>query len=261
MKKIILSLISLAAVVSSCGVSSQAPKNAKDTVAYSVGIIIGQNAKFGIDSTINTDIISSGVAEYFNNPKAASKRLKTLQAEMLGLQFGQSAHMQIDSTMNPAVVAAGIEDIFANKAGIQPEEANTFIMNAIGNTGVNESAAYLAGIDAIEGVEQTATGLRYLIETQGKGKVDSSSNVKVHYTLFDYNDNVLDSSVDRGETLAVQLPSGVVPGFAEGLMLLGEGGKATIWMPASLGYGNQGQGSVKANQALKFEIEIVEVVK
>lgn len=268
MKKIIFSLISLAAVVSSCGVSSQAPKTANDTVAYAVGVIVGQNAKFGIDSTINPDVISSAVASYFSNPKSADKRLKELQAEMMGLQFGESAYLQIDSTMNPAVIAAGIEDVLSNKAGIQPEEASTFINNAIQGKQVDEAAglvdeanAYLADVDAIDGVKQTATGLRYLIEEQGTGKLDSSSNVKVHYTLFDYDDNTLDSSVDRGETLAVQLPSGVVPGFAEGLMLLGKGGKATIWMPAALGYGQQGQGSVKPNQALKFEIEIVEIVK
>ena len=268
MKKIILSLISLAAVVSSCGVSSQAPKTANDTVAYSVGVIVGQNAKFGIDSTINPNVISGAVASFFSNPKAADKRLKELQTEMMGLQFGQSAYTQIDSTMNVAVIAAGIEDVLANKAGVKPEEANTFIMAAIeakaagaSNDLVAEANEYLAKIDAIEGVQQTATGLRYLIEEQGTDKVDSSSNVKVHYTLLDYNDNTLDSSVDRGEPLAVQLPSGVVPGFAEGLMLLGKGGKATIWMPAALGYGEQGQGSVKPNQALKFEIEIVEIAK
>ncbi len=268
MKKIIFSLLTLAVVATSCGVSTQAPKSDQDTIAYSVGVIVGSNAKFGLDSTINPKVLSNAIASYYNNPEKADARLKELQAEMMGLQFGQSAYKTIDSTMSVNVIAAGITDLLAGKEVLKADQANNFIMTFINNKTaadasklVENANSYLETVDAIEGVQKTATGLRYLISNQGEGKVDSSSNVKVHYTLFDNNDKVIDSSVERGETFSVQLPSGVVAGFAEGLMLLGEGGKATIWMPATLGYGENGQGDIKPNQPLKFEIEIVEIVK
>jgi FKBP-type peptidyl-prolyl cis-trans isomerase len=54
---------------------------------------------------------------------------------------------------------------------------------------------------------------------------------------------------------------GVVPGFREGLMLLGKGGKATLYIPASLAYGANGvpQAGIGPNATLIFEVELIDI--
>ena len=48
----------------------------------------------------------------------------------------------------------------------------------------------------------------------------------------------------------------VIPGWTEGLQLLGEGGKATLYVPAELGYGERGTNGIEPNTPLVFDITL-----
>lgn len=53
----------------------------------------------------------------------------------------------------------------------------------------------------------------------------------------------------------------VIPGWTEGLKLIGKGGKITLWIPAELAYGRQARGKyILPNSALKFEVELEDVI-
>ena len=53
----------------------------------------------------------------------------------------------------------------------------------------------------------------------------------------------------------------MIPGWTEGLKLIGKGGKMTLWIPAELAYGQQGRGKyILPNSALKFEVELEDVI-
>lgn len=79
----------------------------------------------------------------------------------------------------------------------------------------------------------TNNGLTYLIEVEGEAPTPAEdATVVVNYTGKHINGEVFDSTDGRGPaTFNLQ---GVVPGFREGLMLLGKGGKATLVIPAVL---------------------------
>ena len=110
------------------------------------------------------------------------------------------------------------------------------------------------------GVKTTASGLQYIMTKEGTGKSPAADSVvKVHYTGKLVDGTVFDSSVERGE--AVEFPlNQVIPGWTEGLQLLKEGGKATLFIPSQLGYGQQGiPGTIPANSTLIFDVELIAV--
>ena len=53
----------------------------------------------------------------------------------------------------------------------------------------------------------------------------------------------------------------VIKGWTEGLGLLGEGGKAVLYIPADLAYGSRGNRSIEPNSTLIFDVEVLKVGK
>lgn len=70
---------------------------------------------------------------------------------------------------------------------------------------------------------------------------------------------VFDSSYQRGEPSAFDL-SQVIPGFQQGVVGMKEGGQRQIIIPAALGYGEQGAGTIGPNEDLVFIVEVVKIV-
>ncbi len=112
-----------------------------------------------------------------------------------------------------------------------------------------------------EGVKTTASGLQYKIEKEGAGKTPSATDtVKVHYkgTLLDGKE--FDSSYKRNEPIEFPL-NRVIKGWTEGVQLMKEGGKVTLYIPSQLAYGPSGTpgGPIGPDETLIFEIELLEV--
>lgn len=109
----------------------------------------------------------------------------------------------------------------------------------------------------------TSSGLGIVIENEGDStRADYDSNVVLHYRGTLPDGRVFDSSYDRGMPAEFS-PAQVVPGFGEGIRMLGKGGKATLYIPSKLAYGPRGvpQAGIGPNQNLIFEIEILDIVK
>jgi hypothetical protein len=103
---------------------------------------------------------------------------------------------------------------------------------------------------------------------QGSGAEAKSGPVSVHYTGWlhdpakpDGRGKKFDSSVDRGAPFEFNLGAGqVIQGWDEGVAGMREGGKRTLVIPPSLGYGARGAGGVIPPHAtLQFDIELVKV--
>jgi FKBP-type peptidyl-prolyl cis-trans isomerase len=111
-----------------------------------------------------------------------------------------------------------------------------------------------------EGVKTTPSGLQYKIVKEGTGKSPAATDtVLVHYrgTLLDGTE--FDSSYKRNEPISFPL-NRVIKGWTEGLQLLKEGGKAILYIPSKLAYGENGAGGIIGpNETLIFEVELLKV--
>ena len=70
---------------------------------------------------------------------------------------------------------------------------------------------------------------------------------------------MFDSSYKRGEPIEFGLTQ-VIPGWTEGMQLVGKGGMIELLIPSNLGYGKRGAGSVIPPDAeLVFDVELLGV--
>lgn len=111
-----------------------------------------------------------------------------------------------------------------------------------------------------KGALKTDSGLVYRCLKEGSGtSPHASDTVKVNYrgTLPDGKE--FDSSYQRGAPVEVRL-DGVIKCWSEGLQKMKAGGKAELFCPPQLAYGDTGAGeAILPGAALAFEVELIEV--
>jgi len=114
--------------------------------------------------------------------------------------------------------------------------------------------------DAPGEFSETNSGLKYRILRRSNGiRPNAGNTVTVHYRGWLDDGTEFDSSYKRGEPISFPL-NGVIPGWTEGMQLIGTGGMVELWIPSMLGYGPDGSGaSVPPNATLHFIVELVDV--
>lgn len=131
-------------------------------------------------------------------------------------------------------------------------------------------------------VQTTASGLQYVISNPGSGQKPAvGDTIMVNYTgklttkktdgkdnIFDTSDAKIAKESGKFNPAAQYGPrefalGRAIPGFDEGLQLLGKGGKATFIIPSKLGYGENGmpQGGINPYTPLVFEVELTDIKK
>ncbi len=111
----------------------------------------------------------------------------------------------------------------------------------------------------------TPSGLQIIEIKEGAGASPAGKIAVVHYTGWLYENGAkgqkFDSSVDRGQPFEFPVGAGrVIKGWDEGVATMKVGGKRTLIVPPSLGYGERGAGGViPPNATLMFDVELLGV--
>lgn len=194
-----------------------------DKVSYSLGVSIGSNLKRnGVDS-LNAEAMAAALRDVYTSA---------------GLKISEDSAKIV------------LDNYFMKLRDMQDQKSKT------------ESKKFLEDNKKKEGVVELPSGLQYKVLKQGTGpKPVPSDTVTVHYTGKLVDGSVFDSSVERNEPATFPV-SMVIPGWTEALQLMPVGSKWTLFIPSSLGYGEQGAGGIiPPNATLIFDVELLSIGK
>lgn len=198
---------------------------------------------------------------------------------LLGINFGSFIKgYNFGDDLNFNQIKAGILD-FVNAEGNQNDSTflkqfkiNPETMNDVFNEFLEKRAGYTSALNLANekaffdknakeaGVQSTESGLQYKIIEPGNADVKPGpqDTVTVRYRGALLDGTVFDEVPSDADPISLTL-NRVIPGWQEGMQLIGEGGKATLYIPAALGYGDRGTQGIEPNSTLVFDVELVEV--
>ena len=123
-----------------------------------------------------------------------------------------------------------------------------------------EGAIFFEKLKLNDSVKFTPSGLAYKITREGKGPKPSINDaVNAHYEGKLLNGKIFDSSYQRGQPTNFPL-NRVIPGWTEGLQLIGVGGEIMLYLPYELAYGvNGSMPKIEPYSTLIFKVELYSI--
>lgn len=222
---------------------------------------------------------STAVAAAPQKP-ASAKELLPSKADvdsvsyLLGIQLGSMIKSYSLGDLNFSMIKAGANDFVNSKGSTRDEnftkqfKVNPEEMNRIMNEFIQKRAEYIGALNLEKeqkffaanlkknGVQQSESGLQYVISEAGNdNKPGAQDTVYVHYKLS-LTDGTVIEEVNAEQSATMLTLNRVIPGWTEGLQLIGEGGKATLYVPSKLGYGERGANGIEPNTTLVFDIQL-----
>lgn len=112
-------------------------------------------------------------------------------------------------------------------------------------------------------VNPTASGLYYIEQEIGNGQSPQVGNmVEVHYSIYDINNNLIESSLEYGQPIPfVYGENQMIQGIEEAVGYMKVGGKSRIIVPSNLGFGDiKIDENLPANSTLVIDLEFVDLL-
>ncbi len=111
---------------------------------------------------------------------------------------------------------------------------------------------------------ELASGVRYVVHKEGRGKPPKKGDlVTILYTGKLLDGTVFDSSNKKNEPFTfIMGMENVITGLNQGVSIMPEGAKYTLYIPSTLAYGAREIGKIiRPNSILVFEVEVLEIEK
>lgn len=213
------------------------------------------------------------------NPTKPSKSQVDSVSYLIGVNFGSMIKGNNFGDLNYKQIVKGIKDFVGAEGSPYSEgfddqfKIAPSCMNEVINTYLQQRQAYIADQNKVagekylesnkaqSGVQVTESGLQYKVVEAGDETIKpaAADTVLVRYKGETIDGNVFDEVAADAEPIRLVL-NHVIPGWTEGVQLIGKGGKIQLVIPASLGYGERGNQAIGPNSVLKFDVELVDVI-
>lgn len=214
-------------MLASGSVLAQDVNTEKGKLSYAVGWDIGADIKrrsteFDVESLITA--IRDIVAE--NEPKVSAQEMRTL--------------------------------LTALHEKVRAEQVEQF--RALSEKNQADSEAFLEANKSKTGIVALPSGVQYRIIEEGDGaRPGLESKVSVHYRGSKLDGREFDSSFARGTPEEFTV-NAVLKGWQEVLPLMKAGSTWQIFVPPELAFGARGNPPVGPNEALMFDLKLVEIL-
>lgn len=216
-----------------------------------------------------------GLSSCSSTPSASLKTDVDSVSYAIGMTNGVSFKRMIDGAKEESNVELNVDDLLAGfitavkgdsvkmteqEAAAVMQSFFTKIDKKISEENLAAGEKFLAEKEKEEGVQKTESGLLYKVITEGKGeKPKTNSMIKVHYKGTKIDGSEFDSSYSRNEPAELPL-NRMIPAWIEGIPMMSVGSKYVFYVPANLAYGEIGHGIIKPNEALVFEVELLDIL-
>jgi FKBP-type peptidyl-prolyl cis-trans isomerase FkpA len=194
---------------------------------------------------------------------------KTIYA--IGVDMGTKLQTLDLSSKEMAVLKMGIDD-GSNKDAKPKVEPREFLskvgelirnrQKAYAEKEKKEATAFIEKAAGMDKATKTDSGLVYIEKEAGSGESPKASDrVKVNYHGTLRSGDVFDSTKERNQPATFRLDR-VIKCWNEGVQKMKVGGKAELYCPPEIAYGDRGAPpKIPPGSALKFEVELLEIVK
>jgi len=142
---------------------------------------------------------------------------------------------------------------------VRQEQAEAF--QKLSEENQAKSEEFLAANMSKNGIVALPSGIQYRIIEEGEGdRPNMDSAVKVHYRGSKIDGHEFDSSFARGTPEEFTVNT-VLKGWQEVLPLMKTGATWQVFVPPELAFGPRGNPPVGPNEALIFDLKLVEIIK
>ncbi len=184
--------------------------------------------------------------------QASTIRIDDFDETLFFKAIGDGLKNTVDPTMESKDVAACMNALMST---LQERAAK------LSSENLKKGEAFLKENATREGVVTTESGLQYKVIKDGQGrKYDEKKDGKNAICSVTYEGRLIDGTVFDETDTPIDMPvNRVVPGFSEALKLMPIGSEWEVYIPASLGYGEQGPGVIGNNATLIFRLKMVDI--
>jgi FKBP-type peptidyl-prolyl cis-trans isomerase len=169
-------------------------------------------------------------------------------------------------TFDPQAMEPELQAFMGKKAEAYEAKRQAFLTQ-LRQKNMADSVAFFTKLKENKNVVELPSGLRYEILKPATGAAAKPGQVAtINYTGSFVTGEVFDSSIERKEPLDVPMtaatienPNGTIAGMVEGLSKIGVGGKAKLYVPPQLAYGDTGNQGIPPGATLIFEVEVLGV--
>ena len=221
--------------------------------AITVLIAVVANAAMAQDLTTDKGKLSYAVG--WDIGKDIERRGAEFDVEAIITAIRDSASGKEPQVPNEEMVAL-LTDL---QQKVRQEQAEAF--QKLADENLKKSEEFLTNNRSKTGIVALPSGVQYRIIEEGEGaRPGMESNVKVHYRGSKINGLEFDSYFARGvpEQFTV---NAVLRGWQEVLPLMKTGSTWQVFVPPELAFGARGNPPVGPNEALIFDLKLVEIVE